>query len=89
MKASEQTIHKGDTVIFLCDEYRDGDIREFDGHVLYTDDKGVDILYLSGYKSRNDYVLYQDVIAKVDQTVPWIELKNAAYSGCFVEFERK
>lgn len=84
--ASQHSIKVGDTVIFHCSPYGDGDIGEFDGLVLSLSDTGIDVSYLQGYKSMNDKVPFTDVIAKVDFSQPRIKLKNAPYSGHFVEF---
>ena len=87
MKASRENIKIGNVVIFSCDEYRNGNTQEFDGHVQVIDDKGVDVLYLSGYKSRNDHIKWADIIAKLDMRKPYIKLDNAPFSGHFVQFD--
>lgn len=84
--ASQHSIKVGDTVIFRCSPYGDGDIGEFDGSVQSLSDMGINVSYLQGYKSMNDTIPFRDVIAKVDLSQPHIELKNAPYSGNFVEF---
>ncbi len=88
MKASTDTLELGDKVIFRCDEYGDGNIVDFDGSVQDINDKGVDVLYLSGYKSRNDFIPFKDVIAKVDLKAPRIKLKSGSFSGHLIEFEQ-
>lgn len=79
-------IAEGDTVIFRCDEYRDGRMTEFDGHVQTVSEKGVDVLYLSGHRSRNDFIEWKDIIAKLDMSKPRVTLDNAPFSGHFHVF---
>lgn len=70
-------IKVNDTVIFAYNN------DWFDGQVQIIHDTGVDVIYLEGYKSRNDFILYKDIVAKVDKTKPYVELKNAPYKGHF------
>lgn len=86
MKADINTVKQDDTVIFLCDEYRNGKKECFDGKVLYTTEQGAEVLYLSGYRSRNDLVPFEDIIAKVDLSMPEIKLDEHPYSGHFIKF---
>jgi hypothetical protein len=88
MLASKENVKVGNTIIFNCDEFRNNDIQEFDGHVQIVDDEGVHVVYLSGYRSRNDHILWADVLAKLDKRKPYIKLTNATYSGHFVEFTK-
>ena len=60
----------GDTVICLIDEWRSGRKNSFDGTVLSKNEKGAEVVYLSGYRSRNDFVEWNDVVAKVDLQLP-------------------
>jgi hypothetical protein len=72
----------------MIDEYNDGNKCSFDGHVQAIDDKGVDVLYLGGYRSRNDFVHWADIVAKVDEKMPHISLKKeVGFSGHFLKFE--
>jgi ABC-type branched-subunit amino acid transport system substrate-binding protein len=87
MKASSINIKKGNVIVFNCDEYRNGNTSEYDGHVVSVCDKGVDVIYLSGYKSRNDFIKWKDILAKLDRRKPWIKLTNAAYKGQFLQFD--
>ena len=89
MLASKENIKVGNTVIFKCDEYRNGNVSEYDGQVQIIDDKGVHVVYLSGYKSQNDHIPFTDVLAKLDKRKPYISLTNAPYSGHFIEFTSK
>ena len=84
--ASPETIKVGNTLIFKCDEYRDGHICEFDGTVQMISEKGVDMIYLSGYKSRNDFIPWKDIVAKVDKRLPYVYLKDIAFSGHLLVF---
>ena len=86
MANAKEDIKKGDTVIFRVDEFRDGHITEFDGEVYSVSDRGVDVKYLSGYRSRDDLIPWSNVIAKVDMEMPYIQLKDAPYSGHFKEY---
>lgn len=87
MKADRKNIKVGNTIIFRCDEFRDGSVYEFDGQVLIVNDGGVDVIYLSGYRSRNDFIPWSDILAKLDKRKPYITLSNAPYRGHFVEYE--
>lgn len=93
MKANKTTISVGDAIIFYCDEYRDGNIMEFDGVVQSINDKGVDVLYLSGYRSRNDFILFKDIIAKSDDTCERVDLREnippVYYSGRLKVFDNE
>ena len=84
-----KNINVDDVVIFRVDEYRNGNICEFDGHVQIVNKLGVYVLYLSGYRSRNDFIEYKDIIAKVDKSMPIITLKNAPFTGHFIEYEQE
>ena len=88
MKANAENIKIGNTVIFKCDEYRNGKIQEFDGTVLMIDENGCEVVYLSGYRSRNDHILWPDIVAKLDKRKAYISLDNAPYSGHFLEFNK-
>lgn len=88
MKASIENIKEGDKIIFKVDEYRSKGWMEMDGDVLYTKDNGVEVLYLSGYKSRNDFIPWKDILAKVDLSLPWVKLKNTPFSGNFLVFDQ-
>lgn len=79
-------LSEGDTIIFRCDEWRDGRMCEFDGHVQGVRENGVDVLYLSGYRSRNNFIEWKDIIAKVDLSKPCVRLKDAPFSGHFHVF---
>ena len=87
MKANTENVKVGDTIIFKCDEYNNGDIQEFSGQVQYIDEKGVGAIYLSGYRSRNDDIPFEDIFAVLDKSKPWIELKYAPFNGHFIEFD--
>ena len=84
MLASE-SVKVGDTVICMIDEWRKGSKECFDCSVLIKENKGVEVLYLSGYRSRNDFVEWDDVIAKVDMSQPLIHV--GAFEGHFLPFE--
>lgn len=86
MIASKENIKINNIIIFKCDEYGNGHIMEFDGHVQSINDNGVNVLYLSGYKSRNDFIPWKDIIAKLDKRKPYITLKNSSFRGHFIEF---
>jgi hypothetical protein len=86
MILAKENVSVGDVVIFRLDESRNGYIQEFDGHVQIINEKGIDILYLCGHKSQNDFIEWNDVLAKVELSQPKIRLKNAPYSGNFIVF---
>lgn len=73
----------GNVIIFNCDEFCNGDKQQFDGHIQIISDKGVDVIYLSGYRSRNDFIEWKDIIAKVDKRRKWVRLESAPFSGNF------
>ncbi len=87
MKANPETIKTNNTIIFSCDEWRDGNKNEFDGTVQSVSDDGAHVVYLSGYRSRNDFIPFSDIIAKLDKRRPVRSLKNAPFRGHFIEFE--
>ena len=76
----EDEICVGNIVIFRVDEWGDGRKSEFDGHVISMNEKGVDVVYLSGYRSRNDFIEWEDIVAKVDKRRTWVKLKTAPLS---------
>lgn len=88
MEASNKTIKEGNTIIFVCDVYRDGDYKEYDGNVLFTTEDGAEVLFLEGYKSRNELVPWNKIVAKVDKHKPYISLMpEISYSGHFIKFD--
>ena len=82
--ASALTVELGDTVICMIDEWRSGTKSDFDGTVTAFNDKGVDVLYLSGYRSRNDFVPWADVLAKLDRRADRVQVPGTSYEGHFV-----
>jgi len=86
MKANKEDLKPGHTIVFKCDEYNNGEVSEFDGEVISVEDTGVHVIYLSGYKSRNDFIPWKDILAKVDKRKAYIQLPNAPYSGRFVVY---
>ena len=88
MKASPETISVGNDLIFNVDEYRRGKKEPFDGTVKRVQSTGVDVIYLSGHRSRNDFIPWCDIIAKVDLSMPRVSLENAPFNGHFAVFEQ-
>jgi len=86
MQASRDNIKVNNVVLFNKDEYATGDVQEFHGQVLGLDNNGVHVAYLSGYQSRNDFVPWGAIFAKVDKRRTWIKLSNSEYNGNFLEF---
>lgn len=84
--ASIDNIKPDNTIIFNCDEYRDGNVNQFDGQVLYVTEEGAEVVYLSGHSSRNDLIPWKDILAKLDKRKPYISLSNAPFKGHFIEF---
>jgi hypothetical protein len=80
-------VKEGDVVIAMIDEWRDGSVNAFDCNVLDINDKGVEVVYLSGYRSRNDFVEWGNVVAKVDKSKPVVSVANGTFSGHFMSFE--
>lgn len=85
---AEEVVKTGDTIIFRVDEYRDNRMLEHDGQVIFIKDQGVEVVYMSGYKTRHDIIPWQDVIAKLDLSKPYIDLKKAPYKGHFDVFDK-
>lgn len=89
--AGHDTVAVGDTVIAMVDEYHRGEKCAFDGTVMHVNKEGVDILYLSGYRSRNDFVPFRDLLAKVDKSAPHVAVPDTysdaiAFTGNFQLF---
>tara|TARA_R110002096_G_scaffold327284_6_gene521280 strand:+ start:81 stop:374 length:294 start_codon:yes stop_codon:yes gene_type:complete len=87
MKASKDNIKADDAIIFRVSEFKDGSMTEFNGNVLDVGADGVEVVYLSGWRTRYANIPYSDVIAKVDKDQPRIKLDNAPYSGHFLQFD--
>ena len=87
MEEAKGNIKVKDTIIFFVDEWRDGRRSEMDGTVQIIDKKGAHVLYLSGYRSRNDFIPWCDIVAKVDLKKPRVSIKNICYNGNFVIFK--
>jgi hypothetical protein len=83
---SADKINKEDTLICMIDEWNKGVKESFDCHITSFSETGVNVMYLSGFRSRNDFVLWEDVVAKVDLEKPWIDLEGTAYKGNFEVF---
>jgi len=82
----DRFIMVGDTVICLIDEWRSGRKKSFDATVMSKTEKGVDVLYLSGFRSRNDFVEWVDIIAQVDLSLPRVSLGDHGFIGNFRVF---
>jgi len=79
-------VKEGDTIIFKRPSMN-GYTNHYDGDVLGVAEDGVDVCYLEGYKSRNDRVPWENVLAKLDRSLPWIQLKCGVFNGNFKEYE--
>lgn len=80
------SVSVGDTLICMIDEWNRGDKQAFDGHVTWKNERGVDVCYLSGYRSRNDFVEWQDVVAKLDMRCKRVSVADGAFEGHFRVF---
>lgn len=69
----------------MIDEWGKGEQDAFDCHITSIRKDGVDVCYLSGYRSRNDFVPWADVVARVDKSRPWVQLE-IGFSGHFEVF---
>ena len=78
-------VRKDDTVICRIDEYRNGELDWYDGTVISQTAKGVNVVYLSGHHSRNDFVEWKDIYGVVDLKKRWTTLRELGipFSGCF------
>lgn len=85
MESVYDEIKEGDTIICMIDEFNNGNKSSFDCTVLSKLNNGFDVIYLSGYRSRNDFVSLNDVIAKVDLSQPVVSVKG--FSGHFKVFK--
>jgi len=72
-----------DVLICMIDEWGKGEKEAFDCHITSIRKAGVDVCYLSGYRSRNDFVPWADVVARVDMTRPIIRVADGAFRGHF------
>ena len=88
MKASKENIKPNDVIIFLADEWRDG-TKTDDGNALSVSSGKVELMYLSGHRTRYDVIPYSDVIAKVDKSQSRIKLDNAPFMGYFLQFDHE
>ncbi len=87
-QANALNVKVGNTVIFLVDEWRNGEKSDFDGSVTSVTDTGVDVCYLSGFRSRNDFIPWSDVLAKLDKRRAWVKVPDTCYSGHFLLAEK-
>lgn len=62
-------LNKMEQVVFRIDPYYQGNKEVFFGNVInvYPESKRVDVVYLEGYKSRNDFIPYDDMLAVYDE----------------------
>lgn len=80
------SVSVGNTLICMIDEWNRGDKQAFDGHVTRKNERGVDVCYLSGYRSRNDFVEWKDVVAKLDMRCKRVSVADGAFEGHFRVF---
>lgn len=62
-------LKKMEQVVFRVDPYYQGNKEVFFGNVVgvYPESERVDVVYLEGYKSRNDFIPYDDILAVYDE----------------------
>lgn len=77
-----------DTVICHIDEYHDGNPEWFEGTVISKNAKGVEVVYLSGYRNRGEFVEWKDICAVVYMTKPWISIPEVPFRGNFKLFKK-
>jgi len=85
--ASQENIKEGNVII--CFIHVNGVRQVYDCNVLSVNEKGASIVYLEGYKSRNDFVFFENIAAKVDRRRKRISVANNAFEGRFIEFKSK
>lgn len=85
--ASPETVKENNVIICMIDEWNNGDKSAYDCRAHTMNSEGVNVVYLSGYRSRNDFVKWEDVVAKVDKRKPEIIVANGAFKGHFLEFK--
>ena len=57
---------QGQTVIFEADPYGEGKLNEYEGYITYVGEGFVDVCYLYGYKSLNDIIKIENIVAIAD-----------------------
>jgi hypothetical protein len=88
LSAIAGSVSVGDTLICMIDEWGRGEKQAFDGHVTWKNGRGVDVCYLSGYRSRNDFVEWKDVVAKLDMRCKRVSVADGAFEGHFRVFSQ-
>jgi len=82
-----EQLKNGDIVIFkIHSDEMEEDIFQ-DGNVLdvYADRKEISIIYLEGYKSRNDNIPYDKVIAKFDLNGKYMTFGNLSGTSVLID----
>lgn len=74
IESIKETVKCDDTIFFLVDEWHRGNKRMESGTILYKTDRYVSVVYLSGYRSRNDDIPYNDIYGRLDLTKPWVSI---------------
>lgn len=87
MKASQETIKKGNELLCSIDVFRTGNFDVFNGGVLRIDADGVELIYLQGIHSRTDFIAWQNIHAKVDKRKPVISIHG--FKGRFQPFDNE
>lgn len=85
MQASKETINTDDILICTIDVHGDGRYHNYDCRVIRIDGNGVDTLYLEGYHSRNDYVSWDKIRAKLNDSKDCVEAGE--FNGRFQLFD--
>lgn len=67
-------VNVDDTIFFLVDEWNRGEKFMESGTIIYKTSQYVTVCYLSGYRSRTDNILYNDIHGKLNMSMPWVEI---------------
>ena len=59
-------LKRNDHVLFKFDPYQEGVEKYYSGHVINVYGRFVSVSYLCGYKSLDDMIPYDNMIAKFD-----------------------
>lgn len=86
MVSSKYSLKIDDILICKVDEYNSGNIEYMDGNVVSIREDGIQFIYLSGYRSRVDFVPWKDIVAMVDTNQPYIDLTGTPFVGHFLVF---
>jgi hypothetical protein len=86
MNAKQEVIKRNNIIICMIDEFQTGVKDAWDCHVLYTNERGAQVIYLAGYRSRDQFVEWSDIVAKLDKRRRKVTVEGT-FTGNFLVFE--